>query len=93
MTCVSQEDGKPLMLVTTDESSTMLENEINRSGVIKAFLVQIVVLANHQNGKDTHLRGVKIFAPGDSILLNLNQRSPDDPWPEEVGQDRLWSIR
>lgn len=82
------------MLVTMDESSATLENQVNSSGVIKAFLVQIVVLANHQNGKDTHLRGVKIFAPGDEILLNLNQtRSPDDPWPEEVGQDPLWSIR
>jgi anaphase-promoting complex subunit 10 len=37
--------------------------EFNASGVLKAFLVQISILANHQNGKDTHLRGVKVFAP------------------------------
>ena len=29
---------------------------------LRAFLVQIRVLENHQNGKDTHVRGVQIFA-------------------------------
>ncbi|OCK82008.1 galactose-binding like protein [Lepidopterella palustris CBS 459.81] len=30
--------------------------------VLRAFLVQIKILENHQNGKDTHLRGLQIFA-------------------------------
>lgn len=33
-----------------------------RMPVLRAFLVQIRILENHQNGKDTHLRGVQIFA-------------------------------
>ena len=30
---------------------------------IKAFLFQIAILANHQNGRDTHVRLVKVFEP------------------------------
>ncbi|KAL2038942.1 hypothetical protein N7G274_008282 [Stereocaulon virgatum] len=29
---------------------------------LRAFIVQVRVLENHQNGKDTHVRGVQIFA-------------------------------
>ncbi len=29
---------------------------------LRAFVVQMKVLENHQNGKDTHVRGVKIYA-------------------------------
>ncbi|KAH7389777.1 anaphase-promoting complex, subunit 10/DOC domain-containing protein, partial [Pyrenochaeta sp. MPI-SDFR-AT-0127] len=29
--------------------------------VLRAHLVQIKILENHQNGKDTHLRGLQIF--------------------------------
>lgn len=29
---------------------------------LRAFVVQVRVLENHQNGKDTHVRGVQIFA-------------------------------
>ena len=30
---------------------------------IKTFMIQIAVLSNHQNGRDTHLRLIKIHAP------------------------------
>ncbi|BGO98669.1 hypothetical protein NBRC10513v2_003063 [Rhodotorula toruloides] len=30
---------------------------------IRAHLLQIAILSNHMNGKDTHVRGVRIFAP------------------------------
>lgn len=30
--------------------------------VLRCFLVQVRILENHQNGKDTHLRGLQIFA-------------------------------
>lgn len=32
---------------------------------LRAFVVQVRVLENHQNGKDTHVRGVQIFARDD----------------------------
>jgi hypothetical protein len=30
--------------------------------VLRAFVVQMKVLENHQNGKDSHVRGLKIYA-------------------------------
>ncbi|KAF2997982.1 anaphase promoting complex subunit doc1 [Curvularia kusanoi] len=33
--------------------------------VLRAHLVQIKIMENHQNGKDTHLRGLQIFARND----------------------------
>lgn len=36
--------------------------------VLRAHLVQIKILENHQNGKDTHLRGLQIFARNDEDL-------------------------
>lgn len=29
---------------------------------LRAFLIQVKIVENHQNGKDTHLRGLKIYA-------------------------------
>ena len=34
--------------------------------VLRAFLVQVRILENHQNGKDTHLRAVQLFARDES---------------------------
>ncbi|KAG9243429.1 anaphase-promoting complex, subunit 10-domain-containing protein [Calycina marina] len=34
---------------------------------LKAFLVQVKVLENHQNGKDTHVRGLKIYGRDDRL--------------------------
>lgn len=30
---------------------------------IRAFLIQIAILSNHQNGRDTHIRQIKIHSP------------------------------
>jgi len=38
------------------------EEEGARMPVLRAMLVQVKILENHQNGKDTHLRGLQIFA-------------------------------
>lgn len=38
-----------------------LRNRSNR--MVKAFMLQIVIISNHQNGKDTHLRQIKIHSP------------------------------
>ncbi|KAF2209213.1 hypothetical protein CERZMDRAFT_47852, partial [Cercospora zeae-maydis SCOH1-5] len=40
-------------------------NYWNKQPVLRAFLVQVRILENHQNGKDTHLRAVQIFARDD----------------------------
>jgi anaphase-promoting complex subunit 10 len=30
---------------------------------LKAFCLQLAVLSNHQNGRDTHIRQIKVFGP------------------------------
>lgn len=34
---------------------------------LRAFLVQVKVVENHQNGKDSHIRGLKIYAKDDRV--------------------------
>lgn len=41
--------------------------------VLKAFLVQVRILENHQNGKDTHLRAFQVFARDDSVRLPVKR--------------------
>ncbi|KAI1509428.1 hypothetical protein L13192_04367 [Pyrenophora tritici-repentis] len=41
--------------------------------VLRAHLVQVKILENHQNGKDTHLRGLQIFARNDEDLGRSGQ--------------------
>ncbi|KAF2008984.1 galactose-binding like protein [Aaosphaeria arxii CBS 175.79] len=48
--------------------------------VLRAHLVQIKILENHQNGKDTHLRGLQIFAK-DGEADNRRRRSQVVSYP------------
>lgn len=41
---------------------------------LKAFLVQVKVVENHQNGKDTHVRGLKIFARDERVRRGVSER-------------------
>ncbi|KAH9976547.1 anaphase-promoting complex subunit 10 [Russula vinacea] len=42
---------------------------------IHAYILQVIILANHMNGKDTHVRGMRILGPVE------DQASWDDPFP------------
>ncbi|TKX19612.1 anaphase-promoting complex subunit 10 [Elsinoe australis] len=46
------------------EVSDLPDGEVDWSArpVLRAFLVQVRIIENHQNGKDTHLRGLQLFA-------------------------------
>jgi anaphase-promoting complex subunit 10 len=37
-------------------------DDVHEDGELRTFLIQIAIHANHQNGKDTHVRGLQIFA-------------------------------
>lgn len=43
--------------------SVIHSNDAPLSKPLRTFMVQIAVLSNHQNGRDTHMRQIKIFAP------------------------------
>tara|TARA_B110000977_G_scaffold49146_1_gene66710 strand:+ start:366 stop:965 length:600 start_codon:yes stop_codon:yes gene_type:complete len=38
---------------------------------LRAYFIQLAVLSNHQNGRDTHVRQVKIFGPRTSPMAML----------------------
>ena len=46
---------------------------------IRAFIIQIQILENHQNGKDTHVRGVQIFAKDErpAHMRGVVDRAPE----------------
>lgn len=47
-------------------SNRKKEIDWKKQPVLRAFLVQVKILENHQNGKDTHLRAVQLFARDES---------------------------
>lgn len=51
---------------------------------LRAFLVQVKVVENHQNGKDTHVRGLKIYARDEATGRNLGGLDEWGP-PEKPG--------
>ena len=41
--------------------------EAGKADVLRCMVVQVRVCENHQNGKDTHVRGVQIFARDERV--------------------------
>lgn len=39
---------------------------------VSLFTMQLCVLANHQNGRDTHLRGIRLFSPARHTGLEVH---------------------
>jgi len=37
------------------------------SKAVHAYILQVIVLTNHMNGKDTHIRGLRILGPEESV--------------------------
>lgn len=58
------------------------EIDWSKRPVLRAFLVQIRILENHQNGKDTHLRAVQLFARDESQEVRTTQRAVLKPVPQ-----------
>ena len=52
---------------------------------LRAFLVQVRVIENHQNGKDTHVRGLKIYARDERVGRGIEGVMGD---PQEVRESR-----
>ena len=50
---------------------------------LRAKIVQVKVLENHQNGKDTHVRGVQVFANDDRVEPSRTVISEETEGPGE----------
>ena len=44
-------------------------NSTAPSKAVHAYILQVIVLTNHMNGKDTHIRGLRILGPEESVAL------------------------
>ena len=57
-------DLKQVDLLELDEPYGWVNIELkNDDQCIKTFMIQLAVVGNHQNGRDTHIRQIKVFAP------------------------------
>ena len=43
---------------------------------IRTYMVQIAVLSNHQNGRDTHMRQIKIQSPVENKPMAVDSMGP-----------------
>jgi len=50
-------------LSKNDLSPSEEDSEPSRDSCLRAFMVQIAVLANHENGRDSHIRQIKVYGP------------------------------
>ncbi|XP_008576155.1 PREDICTED: anaphase-promoting complex subunit 10-like, partial [Galeopterus variegatus] len=55
----------------------------NHKKPTRTFMIQIAVLANHQNGRDTHMRQIKIYTPVEESSIGLRREGSD---VNEVGE-------
>ena len=69
-----------------------LDNEIVEAtglvggDVLKAMVVQVRICENHQNGKDTHVRGFQVFARDDSNAQEVPRRRQEPKDWDEGGE-------
>jgi len=54
---------EPTGWVSIPLSLSPLDSEASDCKCLRAHLIQLAVLSSHQNGRDTHIRQVKIFGP------------------------------
>ncbi|KAG9566605.1 galactose-binding like protein, partial [Aureobasidium melanogenum] len=57
--------------------------------LLRCFILQVRILENHQNGKDTHLRGLQIFARDERAEENIGLMEDDADTKEGARVDRM----
>lgn len=67
LSAVSPRDGAAFALLIDDLWPCLCRE------FLKAYCLQLGIMANHQNGRDTHVRGIKVFAPQQDALQPLHQ--------------------
>jgi len=66
---------KPEGWITFDVSSELVGDEEEGFKPVYAYILQIIVVANHMSGKDTHVRGLRVLGPIDDSAVD------GDPFP------------
>jgi Anaphase-promoting complex, subunit 10 (APC10) len=53
----------PLFIDSHVGAQILFGRSVLPSKPIHAYILQVIILANHMNGKDTHVRGMRILGP------------------------------
>lgn len=75
---------KEVRLMELDEPGGWVTINLVRGGVVarpgspgvKAYVLQVVVVSNHQNGRDTHVRQCKVYGPRMCVLFVMRRARP-----------------
>ena len=68
--------------------TTPLSSTVCSSKAVHAYILQVIVLTNHMNGKDTHIRGLRILGPEESVGVLFTR-----PYAHASPQERARSGR
>ncbi|KAI5119000.1 hypothetical protein M0805_004410 [Coniferiporia weirii] len=74
---------KPNGWITFDVSAELHE-EGQEFKPVYCYVLQIIILSNHMNGKDTHVRGLHVLGPMEEALHE------DDPFPFVTPQFKMY---
>jgi anaphase-promoting complex subunit 10 len=66
---------KPEGWITFDVSAELIGDEEDGFKPVYAYVLQIIVVANHMSGKDTHVRGLRVLGPAE------DNATGGDPFP------------
>ena len=88
----SQQAGESAMDIEEDLDD---EDDLVGGDVLRAMVVQVRITENHQNGKDTHVRGFQVFAKDEASAKDMRKlvkrskpkssgQAVDDPEPEKI---------
>ena len=50
------------------------ESEDGSVNTLRTHFIQVAILANHQNGRDTHIRQIKIYTPRRHLGQHMSQQ-------------------
>jgi anaphase-promoting complex subunit 10 len=72
-------DLQEVQVVSPVEPTGWLTVPLDRGGPnedqpLRAHLLQLAILSSHQNGRDTHVRQVKVYGPRESVAKGLGMQ-------------------
>ncbi|KAI5306697.1 3-isopropylmalate dehydrogenase [Ascosphaera pollenicola] len=70
---------------SSDNDSIVDESDPTTGNVLKAMVIQMRIVGNHQNGKDSHVRGFQVFARDE-------RRAANAPTAADKGDQRVQSV-
>lgn len=78
---------------SSDDDSMCDELDYTSGNVLKAMVVQMRIVGNHQNGKDSHVRGFQVFARDDRRAANAPAEKIDQKATKEDDAENETDVR